>query len=149
MMLIAEGAAGQSFAQMEKTLHLPKELKYVRTAYKEFQRVLVVNTSTVELAVNQALFSDLNSPIDQGYGNILENDYEADHIRVNFLDRGKATKTINDHISVKTQGKIQNVIKPEDLTDAQLLLTSTIFFRGQWKVRSTLVHIEFPNFFCS
>lgn len=136
MMLIAEGAAGRSFIQIEKSLHLPKELKYVRTAYKEFQRVLVVNTSTVELAVNQALFSDLNSPIDQGYANILENDYEADHVRVNFLDKNVATKTINDHISDKTRGKIRNVIKPEDLTDAQLLLTSTIFFKGQWKVRT-------------
>lgn len=137
LMLIAEGAAGQSFTQMEKTLHFPKELKYVRTAYKEFQRLLVVNTSTIELAVNQALFSDVNNPIDRGYENILEKDYEADHVRVNFQIPSKATKTINDHISEKTRGKIQNVIKPEDLTDAQLLLTSTIFFKGQWKVRST------------
>lgn len=142
MMLIAEGAAGQSFTQMEKILHLPKELKYVRTAYKEFQRLLVVNTSTIELAVNQAIFSDLNNPIDQGYGNILENDYEAEHVRVNFLDKNKAIKTINDHISVSTRGKIQNVIKPDDLTDAQLLLISSIFFKGQWSVRNILFYMK-------
>lgn len=134
MLLLAEGAAGKSFQQMEQTLHLPGDLTYLRTAYKAFQKALVVNTTTVELAVNQAIFSDLNRPIDNSYASILSNDYEADHIAVNFNDRKQAVQAINQHISSRTNGKIQNVIKSEDLTDAQLLLASTIFFRGQWKV---------------
>lgn len=134
MVLLAEGAADQSFLQMERTLHLPSELTYLRTAYKAFQRVLVVNTSTVELAVNQAVFSDLNRPIDTNYATILRDDYEADHIPINFHEAKNAVKIINDHISERTRGKIQNVIKSDDLNDAQLLLTSTIFFKGQWKV---------------
>lgn len=143
MVLLAEGADGQSFTQMERTLHLPNELTYLRTAYRSFQRVLVVNTSTVELAVNQAMFSDLNRPIDYNYAAILQNDYEADHIPVNFHDSKNAVKFINDHISQRTHGKIQDVIRSDDLTDAQLLLTSTIFFKGQWKVSEShlLVHL--------
>lgn len=134
MILVAEGSAGKSFEQLNSVLRLPNDLTHLRTAYKNFQQLLLVNTSTVELAVNQALFSDLNNPIDNSYARILESDYEADHMPVNYRSPLNAIKTINDHISFRTQGKIQNVVKPEDLAEAQLLLTSAIFFKGQWKV---------------
>lgn len=134
MVLLAEGATDNSFLQLEKTLRLPEDLTYLRQAYRQFQRALVVNTSTVELAVNQALFSDTNRPVDYAYGKILDSDYEADHIPVDFRNAALAVKTINDHISHRTRGKIQEVLKKEDLSEAQLLLTSAIYFKGQWKV---------------
>lgn len=134
MILVAEGSAGKSFEQLNDVLRLPNDLTNLRTAYKNFQQLLLVNTSTIELAVNQAVFSDLNNPINNAYARILESDYEADHIPVNYRNPVNAVKTINDHISFRTQGKIQNVVKPDDLAEAQLLLTSAIFFKGQWKV---------------
>lgn len=134
MVLIAEGATDQSLAQMQNVLRLPNNFNDLRTAYKQFQRLLLVNTSTVQLAVNQALFSDINRPLENDYANILALDYEADHIQVNFQVPAFASKRINDHISNRTQGKIQDVVKPEDLLEAQLLLTSSIFFKGKWKV---------------
>lgn len=134
LLLVAEGSADNSFTELEKVLRLPKDLNYLRLAYKNFQRLLLVNTTTVELAFNQALFSDTNRPVDSNYARILEQEYEADHLPVNYRTPNEAAKVINDHISFRTQGKIQNVIRPEDLNDAQLLLTSAIFFKGQWKV---------------
>lgn len=147
MVLVAEGAADNSFDQLDKVLRLPYDLTSVRTAYKSFQRLLLVNTSTVELAVNQALFSDINNPIDNNYARILENDYEADHLPVNYRIPFNAVKTINDHISYRTQGKIQDVLKPDDLAEAQLLLTSAIFFKGQWKVRYYIIFEIIFNIF--
>lgn len=134
MVLIAEGATDQSLQQLQKTLRLPNDFNDLRTAYKQFQRLLLVNTSTVQLAVNQALFSDINRPVENDYANILAFDYEADHVPIDFRVPAYAVKRINDHISYRTQGKIQNVVKPEDLLEAQLLLTSSIFFKGKWKV---------------
>lgn len=134
MLLIAEGASDQSLVQLQKVLRLPNNFNDLRQAYKQFQRLLLVNTSTVQLAVNQALFSDLNRPLENDYANILSYDYEADHIPINFHVPAYAVKRINDHISYRTQGKIQDVVKPEDLLETQLLLISSIFFKGQWKV---------------
>lgn len=134
MVLVAEGANDQSLGQLQKVLRLPNDLSDLRIAYKHFQRLLLVNTSTVQLAVNQALFSDINRPLENEYANTLSYDYEADHIPVNFQVPAFAAKRINDHISYRTQNKIQNVVNPEDLLEAQLLLTSSIFFKGQWKV---------------
>lgn len=137
LVLLAEGAEGETYNQMENVLNLPPELTYVRTAYKAFQRTLNVNTSTIELAVNQAIYTDLNQPVSVQYADILRNDYEADHMVVNFRDTGKATKLINDHVKEQTRGKISEIIKESDLIEAQLLLTSAIYFKGQWKVSRT------------
>lgn len=134
MLLVSEGSAGQTYDQIQQVLHTPNDFVSLRSAYKNFQRVLLVNTTTVELAVNHALFTDINRPIEHSYASILQNDYEADHLPVNYQAPNNAVKVINDHISWRTQGKINNVVKPEDLMDAQLLLTSTIFFKGQWTV---------------
>lgn len=85
--------------------------------------------------LNQALFSDINRPIDDSYVRIVEQEYEKDHLPVNNRNPGQAVKSINDHISFRAQGETQNIVKPGDLCDAQLLLTSAIFFKGKWKVR--------------
>lgn len=99
------------------------------------QRLLMVNTSTVELNVNQALISDENRPLDAGYVDTLAYTYEADQISVDFQDPKQAAKKINDHISAHTNGKIKDLIKPDDLMDApRLMLSSSIFFNGRWRV---------------
>lgn len=134
LVLLAEGANGETYKQMETVLHLPSDLTHVRTAYKAFQRSLNVNTSTVELAVDQAIYTDINRPIYTYYADILEKDYEADHVAVSFRDAGNAVKTINDRVKQQTRGKIGEIVKETDLKDAQLLLTSAIYFKGQWKV---------------
>lgn len=139
MLLIAEGATDQSFNQLAKVLRLPNDAANLRAAYKNFQHLLLVNTSTIELAVNQALFSDINRPLAIDFVNVLSYEYEADHLPVNFRNPPYAVKMVNDHISFRTQGKIQDVVKPEDLAEAQLLLTSSIYFRGKWKVGFDIV----------
>lgn len=103
MLLIAEGASDQSLAQMSKVLRLPDDMNLLRTAYKDFQRLLLVNTTTVQLAVNQAIFSDINRPLQNDFVSVLKNDYEADHLAVNFRVPPVAVDTINNHISARTQ----------------------------------------------
>lgn len=134
MVLVAEGASDRSLAQLEKVLRLPNDLNMLRTPYRTFQRILFVNTTTVQLMMNQALFSDTNCLLNQKYIDILRKSYEIDYLSVNFRLPIDGANQINDHISNQTQGKITNVVKSTDLDDAQLVLTSSIFFRGQWKV---------------
>lgn len=145
LVLLAEGADGETYKQMETVLHLPADLTHVRSAYKAFQRSLNVNTSTVELAVDQAIYTDINRPIYTYYADILEKDYEADHLAVSFRDAANAVKAINDRVKQQTRGKIAEIVKETDLKDAQLLLTSAIYFKGQWKVSHSTAPPLFPN----
>lgn len=135
MTLIAEGATDQSYAQLKKTLNLPNDLAQLRTQYKQFQHYLSTNTTAIELDASQAIFLDRSRPIESAYLSVLENDYDAKHLEVNFGSPSSAAKAINDLIASQTHGRIKDVVKPNDISNApRLLLTSSVFFKGGWKV---------------
>lgn len=133
-MLEAEGADGNTLKQLQDVLRLPPDLTYLRAAYSSVQKALVVNTSTVELAVSQVLFTDLNRPVDYDFQYRLENVYNADHLPVNFEDIVNAHNTINAYINDRSHGKIKRIVNYDDLQNAQMMLISAIYFKGQWKV---------------
>lgn len=136
LVLQAEGAAGNTYDQLQKVLRLPEDLNYLRMAYKHVQKALNVNTSTVEVDVNQVLFTDINRPVDIEYSYKLDNIYEADHIPVNFHNTVETFNKINQYVSDQTRGKIPRIVNMDDLREAQMVLISAIFFKGQWKVGS-------------
>lgn len=137
MLLLAEGSDGESFDQLKNTLHLPEAnvFQYMRSQYPEFREQLMVNTSNVELDVNQAIFADTNSQVHPEYLNLIHRYYGVDYIPITSLSSTAAAKTINKYVADKTHDKVKNVVKPGDLNDVRLMLTSTIFFKGQWTVR--------------
>lgn len=134
MVLLAEGATDQTLEQLKNVLHLPNDLTQLRTAYNEIQRRLQTNTTAIEVTANHAIFSNITYRIDNKYIDILARAYRVEHVPVNFQNQIVAARTINDYISIRTQNRIENVVRPEDLNDIQLLMASSIFFRGQWKV---------------
>lgn len=142
LVLTAEGAEGDTYNQLQQVLRLPEDLSYLRMAYKPIQKSLNVNTSNVEVAINQALFSDINRPVESEYAYKLDNNYDAEHMPVNFHNADEAYNRINQYVSDQTRGKIRKIVNKDDLNDAQILLISALFFRGQWKVSySSLFHI--------
>lgn len=134
LVLIAEGATDQSLKQLRTVLRLPNDLSLLRTPYRSFQHLLYVNITSIELRVNQALISDTNRPLHQLYINLLQRSYGVDNIPVDF-HAPNAVNIINDYINDKTHQHGQKIVKLEDFNEAQVLLVSTIFFRGQWKVQ--------------
>lgn len=67
---------------------------------------------------------------------MLQRVYDADHITVDFSDTSDAYYTINDYVTNKTDGRLGNVVTVNDLKEAQLMLISAIYFKGQWTVRT-------------
>lgn len=80
------------------------------------------------------MFSDQNRPIDNDFEDKLLRVYEADQVPVNFHDAIDAYHTINDYVNAKTHGKISKIVTIDDLKDAQMILVSAIYFKGQWMV---------------
>lgn len=151
LMLTAEGAAGNTYTQLQNVMGLPNDLTYIREGYRHIQKSLKyatnssmcvhflmqffrVNTSTIELAVEQAMFSDKNRPVERDYEDKLLRVYEADIVPIDFHDNIAAYYDINDYVELKTHGKISKIVQPEDLLDLQMVLISAIFFKGEWKV---------------
>ncbi|XP_055326581.1 serine protease inhibitor 77Ba-like isoform X3 [Sitodiplosis mosellana] len=133
LVLTADGADGDTYSQLQQVLRLPQDLSYLRMAYKHIQKSMNVNTSTVEVALNQALFSDINRPVENEYAYKLDHIYEAEHMPVDFHNPVKTYDQINKYVSEQTHGRINKIVNMEDLREAQMILISALFFRGQWK----------------
>lgn len=134
MVLIAEAAAsGQSLVQLHTVLRLPNDLSSLRTPYKSFQHLLYVNITSIELNINQAIISDTNRPLDQNYIDLLKNSYDVDHFAVDFHALN-AAMVINAYLNHESRQHGRKLIKFGDLDEAQVVLVSSMFFRGQWKV---------------
>ncbi|XP_031635846.1 serine protease inhibitor 77Ba-like [Contarinia nasturtii] len=132
MLLLAEGATGQSFDQLKEALGIPQNLTELRNTYGHIERTLT-GSSAIELEMSQAVIYDTNRPIIPEYRQVVESEYKADLLPVNFVNTREAAKVVNEHIRLKTHDKIQNFLEPSDLTDVQLLLASVNFFKGKWK----------------
>lgn len=153
LVLVAEGAAGNTLTEFQNVLGLPPQLDYIRAAYSDIQKALVVNTTTVELSVNQLLITDTNRPIESDYQYRLDHVYNADHLALNFADVVSTFDLINGHVRDATHGKIRQVVNYEDLRLAQMMLISAIYFKGQWTVcnlpqkRTIFFQFSYESFF--
>lgn len=95
-----------------------------------------MNTSTIEVASYQAIFNDINKPVQRDYEDRITGVYEANLFPVNFDDVYNTVNQINGEIKKATRGLIPIVIEPYDLKDAGLLMMSALYFKGKWKVRN-------------
>lgn len=135
LLILAEGANGKTYEQLSTVLRLPKDLTKIRMVFKYLQHALTKEgNSAVELIADQILFSDINRPIDPYFENVIEHTYAADYFAVNFQEPSETVKMINDYVRKKVKGKITDVIDASVLNQAQMVLISTLFFQGQWKV---------------
>lgn len=134
MILVAEGAADKSLAQLKNVLHLPSYLNQFGLSYRDLKNHLFSNATSYGLDVNQAFFADEQRPIETSYIQLLTTDYQTDYVTVDFDAADDAAKAINNHIRNKTHGKIQRLVNPADLFGTHLLLSATIYFNGPWKV---------------
>ncbi|XP_073823749.1 serine protease inhibitor 77Ba-like [Musca autumnalis] len=133
LLLLAEGSNGNTLKQFQDTLHLDPDHRAIRAAYKQISQQLKVNTSTIEVASFQALFTDINKPVNRDYENLVTRTYESALIPVNFSDVNRTFTQINDDINRATRGLLPHSVQPQDFKDAALLMISALYFKGKWK----------------
>lgn len=134
LVLMVEGASGNTLAELQKTLRINTDLTAMRTAYERINQALRVNTTTLQVSTLQAIFSDINRPVDRDYEDVVERIYRANLVPINFHNSKESANIVNDFVNRETRGLIKQLVYQEDLSEAQMILISAIFFRGQWTV---------------
>lgn len=132
--VIAEGATDDTLRQISGAIRvLPKTKERVKKEYQEIAQWLQVNTTTVELQKFNALFVDERSSPLRDFQEDAKG-YDTRMISVNFTDTARASTLINTLISSVTRGRIPKLVESDDLDNANLVLLSALFFKGQWTV---------------
>ncbi|XP_054303463.1 serpin A12 [Pongo pygmaeus] len=93
---------------------------------------LTQKTQDLKLSIGNTLFIEQRLQPQHKFLEDAKNFYSAETILTNFKNLEMAQKQINDFISKKTHGKINNLIETID-PGTVMLLANYIFFRARWK----------------
>ncbi|XP_055147379.1 serpin A12 [Symphalangus syndactylus] len=93
---------------------------------------LVQKTQDLKLSIGNMLFIDHRLQPQRKFLEDAKNFYSAETILTDFQNLEVTQKQINDFISYKTHGKINNLIENID-PGTVMLLANYIFFRARWK----------------
>ncbi len=142
-----EGARGNTATEMSGTLHLPENDLVRRPSFARIQNFLNENLAN-ELETANALWSQENYPFLDKYLGAIENYYGGKITNLDFIEEPeKSRQVINDWVSDKTRGKIEELLKKGTINPMiRLILTNAIYFKGSWATEFDKEKTEVEDF---
>ena len=146
------GARGETETQMKQTLCFTLPQNVLHPAFHGLDTDLTQRASDVEdvkLSIANALWGQAGHPFLPDFLAVLDIGYDAGLRRADFIGAPEqARMDINDWVSKKTEGKIEDLMKPGTITpDTRLVLANAIYFKGTWKVRFDAKKTELAPFY--
>lgn len=130
--LLREGSAGRTNAQLQKALHLHENDKAIRAAFRTLNNAVHVSGSGVEMIGANALFTDVNRPLQWEFEYLAEKIYSSAVYPVNFMNPSASVNIINQWVANITHNRIVQLVQEEDLRDPHLVIANGNFFKGKW-----------------
>lgn len=130
------GARGDTESQMQKALHLEVDRKNIaKTSFSLSQSLLPAKSDDKSYTLNiaNAVWVDQGTFLLADFRYAIEEQFKSKLGKINFAMSANAVSTINDWISQQTQGKIADLLSPNDVSDqTRLVLTNAVYFQGKW-----------------
>lgn len=129
------GARGDTQTQMAHTLHFSLLSQLSTPPFAELDAALaeLQKDDSVTLGIANSLWPSADYKLLEPYTNLLKTSYGASVTPVDYKKTEEARTTINRWVEAKTQNKIKNLIRPNDLSIyTRLTLVNAIYFKGAW-----------------
>jgi serpin B len=134
------GARGETEEQMATTLHYTLPQEQLHPAFNALDLALADEGDKQEgafrLDVANSLWGQEGFPFRQEYLDLIARNYASGLRLVDYIDathREQARQAINEWVNAATQGKIDELIGKDILTDTtRLVLANAIYFKGEW-----------------
>lgn len=133
LLLLVEAASENTLDELNAVLRINQNRQALRQAFNVVQQFLLRKTSTIQVENLQAMYYDTYEKVDQDYISTLTTCYTAKVQNLNFNDTKRSVNFINNAINTETKGLIRDAITEDDVANARILLTSTLYFKGQWQ----------------
>lgn len=129
------GAAGETAAEMAKTLHFGTPKEQLHDGMKAMQAYWTTpdNKKGIRLNLANRLWGQESYEFLPAFLQITRDKYGAGLARLNFAQTEDARQTINGWVEDQTEDKITDLIPVGVLSaDTKLVLTNAIYFHGIW-----------------
>ncbi len=136
-LLMARAAADQATGEsIDATFGLPPDLS-AHQAWNALDAMLSASADRgeIELILADRIWPDVTTSPDQGWVDLLAAEHGASSQVLDLRgDPDRSAEIINEWVSDQTQGLIEDLIKPDFLTDSILVLTNAIYFEAKWQL---------------
>ncbi|KAM0725674.1 Serine protease inhibitor 2 [Formica fusca] len=133
LMTLVEGTGGRTRQELLAALRLPPDEYTIRRIARRTLMPLKSHQNGTEIDVATQLWINPVLMTSPNYVSALRNYYGTDIQQLNFGDANVAASTINTWVRQQTRNNIKSIIQPGTLpADTQILLTSALYFKGQW-----------------
>jgi len=126
------GVSGETKQEMTKVLELtgmtPQE---INAANQALQNSLQKNDPNVQVSIANSLWAKQGFSLKPEFQQTNQKYYQANVTELDFINP-QATSIINNWVSQKTQGKIDQIVE-EISPDQVLFLINAIYFKGNWE----------------
>jgi len=150
---VYEGARGNTKNQMSRVLHVGYEPKEFQTSLGDLQRWFagIGQQGNVKLEIANSLWIQTNMPIFRPFLQTAKTEYQADIYPIDFRKNpAAAAELINQWVSQKTAGKIQNIVPSEGVSkDTGLVVANAVYFKGVWESPFKKKETSFQPFYLS
>ncbi len=133
LLMLTEGAAGDTRAELLKALHL-SSVDDARTWFKNVLEDVLKVEEPARTSIANSIWVQNGFPVNKNYVDILEKYYLAETKHVDFKnDPVGAADAINEWVRNKTYGLIKQIIDPSSIDDmTRIILVNTIYFYANW-----------------
>ncbi len=128
-----EGARGLTATEMAEVLKLPVNDSERHSLFRSVQSRINDPSQKFELSTANAYWLRQGEHPKKEYIDILKDYYLAHGEELDFWgDPDGAADTINEWVEEQTHDMIKDILSPDALYEAYLVLTNAIYFKGQW-----------------
>jgi serpin B len=126
------GARGDTAKDMAKTLHFTLEPERLHPAFSGLLWQLQGEGKPRGYRLNVANALWGKEEFREGFLTVNRDNYAAGLRQLDLGNTKAAAETINAWVEKETRGKIKDLLQPDDLNNAALILTNAIYFKGDW-----------------
>ncbi|CAN5548618.1 serpin family protein [soil metagenome] len=126
------GARGQTAQEMAHVLHLLAEQDKQHPGMAAVVAGLAGQKDGVRLDVANALWGQKGQPFVADFLQLTKRYYGAGFHTIDFHNGEAARQEINAWVEKQTQDKIKDLLGPNSVDNASLVLTNAIYFKGDW-----------------
>jgi serine protease inhibitor len=141
------GAKGETAREMAHVLHLNPDQSQLHLAIANLSGDLAGQANGVQLDLANSLWGQKGQPFVPSFIQLNKQYYGAGFHEIDFSDTEAARQEINAWVEKQTQDKIKDLLGPNSLLKAKLVLANAIYFKGSWDNAFSKARTIKENFF--
>lgn len=132
--LLSQGTNGNTLNELTRALHLNHDKTTIRNQFFEYSKILQNGVGASTFSIANKIYVQNGYSINRNFSSVAASMFQSGIESVDFVNKGDATRKINNFVEDQTNKKITDLIKPDMLSsDSRLILVNAIYFNGAWE----------------